>query len=95
MMESNYWDSNWNLATCAETLHLNKSTLSRKFSQSTGKKFRDTLQEIRIREAKRLLKETKAPLEEVARLAGYTHQTYFNAKFKAATGKTPSAYRFD
>jgi YesN/AraC family two-component response regulator len=95
MMESNYWDSNWNLATCAETLHLNKSTVSRKFSQSTGKKFRDTLQEIRIREAKRLLKETKAPLEEVARLAGYTHQTYFNAKFKAATGKTPSAYRFD
>jgi YesN/AraC family two-component response regulator len=95
MMESNYWDSNWNLATCAEALQLNKSTLSRKFSQSTGKKFRDTLQEIRIREAKRLLKETKAPLEEVARLAGYTHQTYFNAKFKAATGKTPSAYRFD
>ncbi|MFC6039003.1 helix-turn-helix domain-containing protein [Paenisporosarcina macmurdoensis] len=95
MMESNYWDSNWNLATCAEALHLNKSTLSRKFSQSTGKKFRDTLHEIRIREAKRLLKETKAPLEEVARLAGYTHQTYFNAKFKAATGKTPSAYRFD
>lgn len=95
MMESNYWDSNWNLATCAEALHLNKSTLSRKFSQSTGKKFRDTLQEIRIREAKRLLKETKAPLEEVARLAGYTHQTYFNAKFKAATGKTPSSYRFD
>jgi len=95
MMESNYWDSNWNLATCAEALQINKSTLSRKFSQSTGKKFRDTLQEIRIREAKRLLKETKAPLEEVSRLAGYTHQTYFNAKFKAATGKTPSAYRYD
>lgn len=95
MMESNYWDSTWNLATCADALHLNKSTLSRKFSQSTGNKFRDTLQEIRIREAKRLLKETKAPLEEVARLAGYTHQTYFNAKFKAATGKTPSSYRFD
>ncbi|HLG26981.1 MAG TPA: helix-turn-helix domain-containing protein [Paenisporosarcina sp.] len=94
MMESNYWDSTWNLATCAETLQINKSTLSRKFSQSTGKKFRDTLQEIRIREAKRLLKETKAPLEEVARLAGFTHQTYFNAKFKAATGKTPSNYRF-
>ena len=94
MMESNYWDSTWNLATCAEALQINKSTLSRKFSQSTGKKFSDTLQEIRISEAKRLLRETKAPLEEVARLAGYTHQTYFNAKFKAATGQTPSNYRF-
>jgi len=74
---------------------MNKSTLSRKFSQSTGKKFRDTLQEIRIREAKRLLKETTASLEEVSRLAGYSHQTYFNAKFKAATGFTPSMYRFE
>ncbi|WP_017380982.1 response regulator transcription factor [Paenisporosarcina sp. TG-14] len=95
MMESNYWDSSWNLATCAQTLQMNKSTLSRKFSHNTGKKFRDTLQEIRIREAKRLLKETTASLEEVSRLAGYSHQTYFNAKFKVATGITPSMYRFD
>ncbi|WP_019412908.1 helix-turn-helix transcriptional regulator [Paenisporosarcina sp. TG20] len=95
MMESNYWDSTWNLATCAETLRMNKSTLSRKYSQSSGKKFRETLQEIRIREAKRLLKETQASFEEISRLTGYTHQTYFNAKFKSATGQTPSDYRFN
>jgi two-component system response regulator YesN len=95
MMESNYWNPDWNLAECAEMLRMNKSTLSRKFSQSTGKTFRDSLQEIRIREAKRLLKETKASLEEISRLTGYTHQTYFNAKFKAATGQTPSKYRFE
>lgn len=95
MMESNYWNPNWNLSACAEMLHINKSTLSRKFAQSTGKTFRDSLHEIRIREAKRLLKETKASFDEVARLTGYTHQTYFNAKFKAATGQTPSSYRYE
>jgi len=95
MMESNYWNPDWNLAACADMLRMNKSTLSRKFSQSTGKTFRDTLHDIRIREAKRLLTETTVSLEEVARLTGYTHQTYFNAKFKAATGQTPSAYRFE
>lgn len=94
MMESNYWNPEWNLAACAEMLRINKSTLSRKFSQSTGGTFRDSLHEIRIREAKRLLKETTITLDEVARLTGYTHQTYFNAKFKAATGQTPSQYRY-
>lgn len=94
MMESNYWNPAWNLAACADALHINKSTLSRKYHQSTGVKFRDALQEIRIREAKRLLKESDASLEEVSRLSGFTHQSYFNAKFKTATGQTPSSYRF-
>lgn len=95
MMESNYWDSAWNLAACADALNINKSTLSRKYHQSTGVKFRDAIQEIRIREAKRLLKESEASLEEVSRLSGFTHQSYFNAKFKTATGQTPSSYRFE
>jgi AraC-like DNA-binding protein len=94
MMESNYWNPAWNLAACADALHINKSTLSRKYHQNTGVKFRDALQEIRIREAKRLLKESDASLEEVSRLSGFTHQSYFNAKFKTATGQTPSSYRF-
>ena len=94
MMESNYWNPAWNLAACADALNINKSTLSRKYHQSTGVKFRDALQEIRIREAKRLLKESDASLEEVSRLSGFTHQSYFNAKFKTATGQTPSSYRF-
>jgi AraC-like DNA-binding protein len=94
LMESNYWDSAWNLAACADALRINKSTLSRKYHQNTGVKFRDALQEIRIREAKRLLKESDASLEEVSRLSGFTHQSYFNAKFKTATGQTPSSYRF-
>ncbi|MDQ7863397.1 helix-turn-helix domain-containing protein [Peribacillus frigoritolerans] len=47
----------------------------------------------RIREAKRLLKETDLSLEEISQLAGYSHQTYFNAKFKLLEACTPSAYR--
>lgn len=94
MMESNYWNPAWNLAACADALQINKSTLSRKYHQNTGVKFRDALQEIRIREAKRLLKESDVSLEKVSRLSGFSHQSYFNAKFKTATGQTPSSYRF-
>ncbi|WP_078412662.1 response regulator transcription factor [Priestia abyssalis] len=93
LIESNYWDSQWNLAACADTLRINKSTLSRRFAAEAGQSFRNTLHQVRIREAKRLLQETDLSLEEVARLTGYSHQTYFNAKFKQIEACTPSAYR--
>lgn len=93
LIESNYWDAQWNLAACADTLRINKSTLSRRFAAESGRPFRDTLHQVRIREAKRLLQETDLSLEEVARLTGYSHQTYFNAKFKQLEACTPSAYR--
>jgi len=93
MIESNYWDAQWNLAACADMLRINKSTLSRRFSVESGQSFRDTLHQVRIREAKRLLQETDLPLEEISRLTGYSHQTYFNAKFKQLVGRTPLSYR--
>ncbi len=93
LIESNYWDAGWNLAECADTLRMNKSTLSRRFSVESSQSFRVLLHEVRIREAKHLLQETDQPLEEVARLTGYSHQTYFNAKFKKLVGCTPSAFR--
>ena len=93
MIESNYWDAGWNLAACAEGLRMNKSTLSRRFSAESGQTFRTHLHQVRIREAKRLLQETDISLDEVARLIGYAHQTYFNAKFKQYVGSTPLAFR--
>lgn len=93
LMEANYWDASWSLAACAEALGINKSTLSRRFAAESGQTFRDTLHQVRLREAKRLLKETDLTLAEVAQLTGYSHQTYFNAKFKLYESITPSAYR--
>ncbi len=93
LIEANYWNANWNLTACADALRMNKSTLSRRFSAESSQSFRVLLHEVRIREAKRLLKETDQSLEEVARLTGFTHQTYFNAKFKQLVGRTPSAFR--
>jgi YesN/AraC family two-component response regulator len=93
LIESNYWDAQWNLAACADALRINKSTLSRRFAAESGQSFRKTLHQVRIREAKRLLRETDLSLEEVARLTGYSHQTYFNTKFKQIEACIPSAYR--
>ena len=94
LIDLHYWNPNWSLAACADTLRMNKSTLSRRFAAEAGTSFRDLLHSVRLREAKRLLLETELPLEEIARLTGYTHQTYFSAKFKQMEGCTPSAYRY-
>jgi two-component system response regulator YesN len=93
LIESNYWDSTWNLTACADQLKLHKSTLSRKFSQEGAMSFRDALLTVRIREAKRLLKETDVSLTEVSRLTGFTYSSYFSAKFKKSTGLSPFEYR--
>ncbi|MFB4472601.1 helix-turn-helix domain-containing protein [Oceanobacillus caeni] len=93
LIESNYWDPQWNLAACADVLRINKSTLSRRFAAESGQSFRDTLHQVRIREAKRLIQETDLSLEEISRLTGYSHQTYFNAKFKQLEACTPLTYR--
>ncbi|MCG3088415.1 helix-turn-helix domain-containing protein [Sporosarcina cyprini] len=94
LIEANYWNAQWSLTACADALRLNKSTLSRRFSAESGELFRDVLHQVRIREAKRLLKETDLSLEEISVLTGYSNQSYFTMKFKQLEGRTPSSYQF-
>lgn len=93
LMEANYWNPDWNLSACAEQLRMSKSTLSRRFQKQNGRKFSEVLLQIRIREAKRLLKETDISLDEVARLSGFGTASYFSAVYKKHEKETPSAYR--
>ncbi|MCG7335740.1 helix-turn-helix domain-containing protein [Sporosarcina sp. ACRSM] len=93
LIEANYWDAGWGLANCAEALRINKSTLSRRFAAESDQPFRVVLHRVRIEEAKRLLQETDLSIEEISRLVGYVHQSYFSAKFKQFENCTPFAYR--
>ncbi|WP_033542378.1 helix-turn-helix transcriptional regulator [Planococcus sp. CAU13] len=93
LMEANYWNPDWNLSACAEQLQMNKSTLSRRFQKQNGRKFSEQLMHIRIREAKRLMKETDISLDEVARLSGFGTASYFSSVYKKYENLTPSQYR--
>lgn len=92
-MQVNYWDATWSLTACAEELKIHKSTLSRKYASEAGKTFSDSLLEIRIAEAKRLLKETDLAIVDVSQSTGFTHATYFSKRFKEETGLTPYQFR--
>jgi len=93
LIESNYWNAQWGLADCAASLRITKSTLSRRFSAESQQSFRVVLHNVRIQEAKRLLQETDLSMEEISRLVGYVHQSYFTAKFKKIEKCTPYTYR--
>ncbi|MFC4354515.1 helix-turn-helix transcriptional regulator [Chryseomicrobium palamuruense] len=93
LMEANYWNPDWNLSACADQLCINKSTLSRRVQKQMGQKFSELLIRIRIREANRLMKETDIPMEEVARLSGFSTASYFSAVYKKYEKRTPTDYR--
>ena len=48
---------------------------------------------LRIRAAKKLLKESTLPLSEIAKRTGFSDENYFGKIFKRKTGVTPTGYR--
>ena len=77
----------------AEQAHLNASYFCTIFRKETGQKFSDYLAGCRIREAKRLLRESNLKIAQVCSAVGYTDYKHFCHIFVKSTGVKPSAYR--
>lgn len=63
------------------------------FKQHTGKTIFDYLIEVRMEEAKRLMKDPYCKIYEVSERVGYRSTTYFSTIFKDYTGMVPKEYR--
>lgn len=81
------------LKEVADEFYITPSHLSRSFKKTTGFTFIEYLNSIRVKEAKRLLKETKKSIMEIAELTGFESQTHFGRVFKQMTGVSPLKYR--
>jgi len=68
-------------------------TLTRRFREATGLAPGKWLQGERLRLARRLLESTDAPIEAVARRAGYETGAAMRAQFSARLHTSPRAYR--
>lgn len=93
-LTSNYMND-VTLEKVANKLNVSIYYLSRIFKRETGKSFIDYLTQIRMNEAKRLLKETDMSIKEITYKAGYNNQTYFSTVFKKETGVSASDFRKD
>ena len=66
---------------------------SKLFKEETGRNFIEYLTELRMEEAKRLLKETDMSMKEICGMVGYSDPNYFSRSFKKYTGVTPTEAR--
>lgn len=82
-----------NLKTVSSSFSINPSYLSRIFSENTGTTFTDYLNELRLKNAKNLLRNTSFSVKTISKKVGYNNEKYFIRLFKKKQGMTPMEYR--
>lgn len=92
-IRKNYGDSSLNLKKCGEELFLSPNYISSILKKETGKTFVEYLNEVRLTQAKKLLREPESKIYEVSSMVGFTHPTYFSSVFKKATGLSPTEFK--
>ena len=66
---------------------------SKLFKQETGGNFIEYLTEVRLRNARELLKDSQLSIKEICGESGYSDPNYFSRIFKKYEGVTPSEFR--
>lgn len=77
----------------ASAVGVPRRTLERRFAAEMNATVHDFLVELRLNRAKRLLRQSFAPLGEVAQACGYLATSSFARMFEAQTGERPEAFR--
>ena len=72
---------------------LSRATFRRRWAEVMDKPPARYLQELRMREACRLLAETTRPIREIATAVGFEDELYFSRRFRLEQGRPPSDYR--
>ncbi|MFH5835506.1 response regulator [Proteiniclasticum sp. C24MP] len=80
------------LSDVAEAVGISYGHLSKCFKQVEGNSFNSYLMEVRIEEAKRLMREENLPISEIAYEVGIGDPNYFSKCFKKQTGLSPKEY---
>ncbi|TLG81430.1 PocR ligand-binding domain-containing protein [Vagococcus zengguangii] len=84
---------NLDLTTLASLCNLSPSYLSRLIKEEFGEPFTKVYTKLKISWAKKLLKTTDLPINQISDELGYVEPSYFVRTFKKVTGMTPLKYR--
>ena len=92
-ISTHYSDSDLSLTSIAEALSINPSVLSTTFKQQMGKNLSTWLEDVRIKEAQRLLRTTDWTINRISEEVGYLSASTFCRAFRRNTGQNTSAYK--
>lgn len=88
-----YYASSVSSSDVAEACHCSVSTLSHLFKKKMGVSIRRYQQELRLSDARNLLRDTDLPVNVISDLLGYGNPNYFCNVFRTEIGVAPSQYR--
>ena len=92
-IEENYADQNTTLTTVAQAVCLSPNHFSTIFSQECKTTFIEYLTNVRMENAKRLIRETDMKGYDIAYECGFSDPHYFSYIFKKNTGLSPREYK--
>ncbi len=84
---------NLSLQAVADAVSVSRYYLSHVFKKKTGITVMQYLLELRMAEAKRLLRHTEEPITDIALRLGFCQSSYFSQVFRECVGCAPSEYR--
>ncbi|GAB2590080.1 helix-turn-helix domain-containing protein [Spirosoma areae] len=87
------YDKEISLADVAKLVNMSEVSFSRFIRKRTGKTFIESLNEIRLGQASRLLIDTTHTIAEVSYRCGFNNMSYFNRIFRSKNGCTPREFR--
>lgn len=91
-INANLADPEFNVEKLADDVGISRAQLHRKMKEITGIPTGDFIRNLRLEQAKKLLKEGSINITQVAYAVGFNNQTYFSTVFKKHFGVSPSAY---
>ena len=83
------------IQTIAQAMFLNAAYLGRVYKTQKGITITQRIAELRIAEAKSLLRQTDMYVYEIAKAVGCTDANYFSVLFEKVSGCSPTQYRAD
>ena len=86
-------NSNLSLNEIADSLHISVGYMCVLFKQETGMTIKNYINDVRIREAKRMLSDGYAKIYEISEACGYQTSQYFSRVFQKKIGVLPGEYR--
>lgn len=81
------------LSELADKMYVSQWHLSKLLNKHTKKSFSELLNEIRVKEAKQLLKDPSLRVGDVAEMVGFLDIAHFSRVFKKCTGMSANEYR--